>query len=394
MAIISKIEVPEESKFLQDTQMIGAISGISLHVFFVIIFAIFKVYFLMWFNILISVPAFIIALLFCYRGNLRPAPIIGTVEVAIHQVLAVLLLGQDSGFQLLLFCLVLTGILFKKWKIALITNSLVCFTLYLYFLWFDSGQFIMYDLQVNTLRFIKSVNCLGLFTIVGIILFYYIALTKKLQFRFRTTNTKLHESNENLNSTLGLVNEQNKNIKDSINYAKRIQQAVLPDQNFLDKINSEHFIFFKPCDIVSGDFYWFKQIREYMVIAVADCTGHGVPGAFMSMLGVAFLNEIIRRREVVKSSQVLNILRDEVKLALSQSGKLEEQRDGMDIAFCIINTRTNNLQFAGANSPMYVIRKTKDPSPIPSLRYKRMTGSICFLMVSRTSSGERITRNS
>jgi serine phosphatase RsbU (regulator of sigma subunit) len=96
------------------------------------------------------------------------------------------------------------------------------------------------------------------------------------------------------------------------------------------------------------------------VIAAADCTGHGVPGALMSMLGVAFLNEIIRRKEVVKSSQVLDILREEVKLALGQSGRLDDQRDGMDITFCIINTKTNILQFAGANNPMYIIRKSNE----------------------------------
>ena len=387
MSYWSKIEVPEESKYLQDSQIIGAVAGLALHVLFVGIFALLKLHFLMWFNIFISVPAFTLALYYSYNGKLKFAPIIGTIEITIHQVLAVLLIGQESGFQLLLFCLIITGILFRKWKVALVVNSLICFILQLVFIWFDSGHYIIYELSVSSLRFMKSVNYLGLFTIVGIILFYYIVITKRLHFKLQITVKELFSINENLNSTLGIVEkqkeriekqhrveiEQNKHIRDSINYAKRIQQAVLPAEDFLDKINFEHFIFFKPRDVVSGDFYWFKHIREYLVIAAADCTGHGVPGAFMSMLGVAFLNEIILRKEVVKSSQVLDILREEVKLALKQTGKQYEQRDGMDIAFCIINTKTRNLQFAGANSPLYIVRKSKNLSELTSLNTEEIT---------------------
>lgn len=378
MSFWSKIEVSEENKYLQDTQIIGAVAGLALHILFFGMFALFKVHFLMWFNVFISIPAFTFALYYSFKGKLKFAPIIGTIEITIHQVLAVLLLGQESGFQLLLFCLIITGILFRRWKVALVVNSLICFILQLAFIWFDSGQNIIYDLSVSSLRFMKSVNYLGLFTIVGTILFYYIVISKKLHFKLQATIKELYSSNENLNSTLGIVEkqkekiekqhrveiEQNKNIKDSINYAKRIQQAVLPAEDFLDKINFEHFVFFKPRDVVSGDFYWFKHIREYLVIAVADCTGHGVPGAFMSMLGIAFLNEIILRKEVVKSSQVLDILREEVKLALKQTGSQHEQRDGMDIAFCTINTKTKKLQFAGANSPLYIVRKSKTLSDI------------------------------
>ncbi len=237
MPLFTKIAVPEEFKHLQDTQMIGAISGMVLHIFFVGLFAIFKVYSLMWFNIFISVPAFTLALWFSYKGNLGPAPFIGTIEVTIHQVIAVLLLGQDSGFQLLLFCIVLTGILFKKWKIALITNSLVCFSLYFYFLWFDSGQYISYELSVNNLRFMKSINCFGMFTIVGIILYYYIDLTKKLHSKIRTTNKMLYESNEKSNSRLVLVkkqkeelNQQNDELEKTLQYLKQTQSQLIQSE--------------------------------------------------------------------------------------------------------------------------------------------------------------------
>ena len=112
-----KNRVPERIKHLQDTQIIGILSALALHMAFVIMFAVFKAYVLMWFNILISVPLFTIAFFLSLKGRLKLPPIIGTTEVAIHQVLAVLLIGQESGFQLLLFCLVLTGILYMKWKV-------------------------------------------------------------------------------------------------------------------------------------------------------------------------------------------------------------------------------------------------------------------------------------
>ncbi len=212
--LLYKNRVPERSKHLQDTQIIGILSALTLHMAFIIMFAVYKVHLLMWFNILISVPLFTIAFFLSLKGRLKLPPLLGTTEVAIHQVLAVLLIGQESGFHLLLFCLVLTGILYMKWKVALIANTVISFTLFLFLVWFDSGQFILYELPANTLRFIKSVNCLGMFTIVGFILFYYISLTQRLYHKLQKTIEKLHQSNEELNITVELVNEQSEEIQE------------------------------------------------------------------------------------------------------------------------------------------------------------------------------------
>jgi serine phosphatase RsbU (regulator of sigma subunit)/tetratricopeptide (TPR) repeat protein len=153
------------------------------------------------------------------------------------------------------------------------------------------------------------------------------------------------------------IEEIHKKITDSINYAKRIQEAVLPMSDTARSILGEHFILFKPKDIVSGDFYWATQINEWLIVAVADCTGHGVPGAFMSMLGISFLNEIVRKKEITKSNQVLNELRKEVINALQQRGVQSEQKDGMDIVLIAINKTTMQCQFSGANNPLYVVKK-------------------------------------
>lgn len=150
--------------------------------------------------------------------------------------------------------------------------------------------------------------------------------------------------------------KQTKNITDSILYAQRIQQAVLPTAEAMQTYLPDHFVLFKPRDIVSGDFYWLKPIQNLVVFAVVDCTGHGVPGAFMSMLGVSFLNEIVNDKEVASAGEALNRLRDMVKASLHQKGVVGEQRDGMDLALCVFDTNTLQLQYSGAHNPFYLLR--------------------------------------
>jgi serine phosphatase RsbU (regulator of sigma subunit) len=156
------------------------------------------------------------------------------------------------------------------------------------------------------------------------------------------------------------ISKQNKLITDSINYAKRIQSALLSPHEQIDNFFDENFILYKPRDIVSGDFYWFEVFENKIIIAVADCTGHGVPGAFMSMLGISFLNEIFKSYSFhlhdIKSNDILNQLRDEIKISLHQTGKFDENKDGMDIALCIFDRGKNLLQFSGAHNPIYIVR--------------------------------------
>ena len=176
------------------------------------------------------------------------------------------------------------------------------------------------------------------------------------------TNFELIQTNDKLNSSLKTVNTQkeeiernHKSIQDSINYASRIQQALLPAEKFFSENFNSHFMLYKPKDIVSGDFYYFKKIKNHIIVAAADCTGHGVPGAFVSMLGIAFLNEIVRKKEIKSASQILEELRNEVKITLKDN----KSKDGMDIALCVINTENNTLQFSGANNPLYIFRNKK-----------------------------------
>ena len=155
------------------------------------------------------------------------------------------------------------------------------------------------------------------------------------------------------------IEEKNHHITSSIEYASRIQYALLTPNEIVSKYLPEHFILFKPRDIVSGDFYWLKQIGNHTIYAAADCTGHGVPGAFMSMLGISFLNEIVSKTRFDNAGEILDKLRKKVKASLRQTGKDNESKDGMDIAVCIINKETLIVEYAGAYNPLYIIRKRK-----------------------------------
>ena len=133
------------------------------------------------------------------------------------------------------------------------------------------------------------------------------------------------------------LSRQKKEITDSIHYAQRIQNAVLPSLKNIEKKIPEYFILLKPRDIVSGDFYWLSDTGMKIIIVAADCTGHGVPGAFMSMLGISFLNKIVNEDKIIEANQILEELREDVIQSLKQTGREGEQKDGMDMALCVID---------------------------------------------------------
>jgi len=149
---------------------------------------------------------------------------------------------------------------------------------------------------------------------------------------------------------------QKKHITDSIMYAKRIQTALLPSlELFSDEL--EHFVLYKPLDIVSGDFYWVTKKDDLQVIIAADCTGHGVPGAFMSMLGVTMINELVNGKGIVRPDEILNLLRDGIIDSLKQSIDEDRVKDGMDMTISVIDFKKDKLQFAGANNPLCIVRR-------------------------------------
>ena len=147
-----------------------------------------------------------------------------------------------------------------------------------------------------------------------------------------------------------------KDVTDSIRYAKRLQYSILPPQEYIRKVCPDSFVLFKPKDIVSGDFYWFSEMAGKSLVAAVDCTGHGVPGAFMSLVGSNGLNAAVKEHHNTKPGLILNELNKFVSDSLNKGSEDNTVRDGMDLSFCAIDYKKMELEFAGANNPLYIIR--------------------------------------
>lgn len=151
----------------------------------------------------------------------------------------------------------------------------------------------------------------------------------------------------------------NKNIslQDSIRYARRIQDAVLPSPDVIQYLLPKHFIYYRPRDIVSGDFYWIGEIDNSVLVALGDCTGHGVPGAFMSVLGVSLLSEIVSNSLHTSTNEIMNELRDRIITSLKQKGESDEAKDGVDMSLIKLNMKNHKLEFTGAHQNLYLFQE-------------------------------------
>ncbi|MGV3632648.1 MAG: SpoIIE family protein phosphatase [Bacteroidota bacterium] len=202
-------------------------------------------------------------------------------------------------------------------------------------------------------------------------LLYAIILALSFWFAIKVSRRRLEQKNRELENIVQErtqevvrqkheIEEKHKEITDSINYAERIQTALMMSDEHWEALAEDHFILFRPRDVVSGDFYWAYQNENYAVWTAADCTGHGVPGAFMSMLGIGFLNEIVIEGKNFSPAQILNLLRSKIITALQQKGSTEERKDGMDIALCCWDKRSNTVRFAGANNPLILVTANEE----------------------------------
>lgn len=210
----------------------------------------------------------------------------------------------------------------------------------------------------------KRKNQQLIFIGVGLVLMLFITINifRNLQ-RKKRDNALITAQKEEIIHQKEELQEKHNEIKDSIDYAKRIQTALLTSDEFWNEISTDHFVLFQPKDVVSGDFFWAFQAEttegKLAIWCAADCTGHGVPGAFMSMLGISFLNEIVVERKVTDAVSILEMLRERIINALIQKKAEIKQRDGMDIALCVWNKSTNILEYAGANNPLWILRRNK-----------------------------------
>lgn len=200
---------------------------------------------------------------------------------------------------------------------------------------------------------------IGLIAAGGVGLLFYISYVnkKKANLLLVSQNEIIQDQKNKLQHTYLQLEEQNNSILDSINYAKRIQQALLSNEERASEHLPDHFVIFLPKDIVSGDFYWALEKDDFLYFAVGDCTGHGVPGAFLTMLGISFLNDICNTAaNSLSPGEILDKLRSKFIAELHQTGQSESSKDGMDISLARLNFKTKELQWAGANNPCWIIR--------------------------------------
>ena len=221
------------------------------------------------------------------------------------------------------------------------------------------------ELKTQKIIIYSAVFVLLIIIVFSVLLYRQFLAKKKKNIQLNINNIKITKQNHEISiqrdlviNQRDLIGEQKQAITDSIIYAKNIQQAVLPAKEVVDSLFKNYFILYKPKDIVSGDFYWVKSFeyknKNYKVIVVADCTGHGVPGAFMSMLGASSLSDIFIQSDEINPASVLNKLRNKIVRSLQQKGKEKEAKDGMDMSVVIINKTDNILRFAGANQNLLI----------------------------------------
>jgi ligand-binding sensor domain-containing protein/serine phosphatase RsbU (regulator of sigma subunit) len=179
--------------------------------------------------------------------------------------------------------------------------------------------------------------------------------TQRLEVEKKVLEARVQERTQELQVANDHLSVAYTDIKDSINYAKRIQSAILPLEQEIRKSLPDHFIFFRPRDVVSGDFYWYYSKGDLVYFAAIDCTGHGVPGAFMSIIGNSLLHEIMNEIDSPSPGAILNTLRDKLMMALRQTGAEAESKDGMDMMLCCYDRKNSKLTFSGANNPLYLV---------------------------------------
>ncbi len=191
---------------------------------------------------------------------------------------------------------------------------------------------------------------------VAIFCVFLIRTRYRLTFNEIRSRLELARSKEIIEQKHEEVVHQKKEITDSINYARSIQQSLIPLEGHFNSHFKDSFVLFKPKDIVSGDFYWIYEKNNVVFYATGDCTGHGVPGGFMTMLGLSFLDEIVEVKGIKTPSEILNMMRDKIVSTLKQHGNFGESKDGMDITICCLDKSKNELHYSSANNSLYIVK--------------------------------------
>ncbi len=237
---------------------------------------------------------------------------------------------------------------------------------------------------------------IGLLSILNVWVTNFLLDYSDINNKLKSAYSDLQRANENINQKNEEITAQSDQIMkqidaletiqkdhtDSLIYAQKIQKALIDNESLFKQNFKDFFIYFKPKSLVTGDFYWISQAKDNIVIAVSDCTGHGVPGAFMTMLGYSFLNEIVNKENITEPDLILNELREHVISTLHQQGKIYEQKDGMDMAIVLIDKKNQKLKFSAANNSICYIptRESTEDKKVIEFKGDRMPISFHYKM--------------
>jgi serine phosphatase RsbU (regulator of sigma subunit) len=348
MGIFVTDVAPKNIKFFRTTQWVYLV-GLFGHTGAFVAFSALGFTEIALFNGIVSIPAFLVAFISNRRGLHNMAFAFAFFELIVHQILAVHYLGWESGAQF--WFVYLAGLSFfnaswsYKTQIVLLSLTLLSFACSYIF----NNYTGVYHIPSNFLLSVYITNALSAIGILAFLINNYARSAQQAEERLEKVIVELSDKNEE-------IAHQQENILESINYAKLIQTAVIPDSQGLEKHFAQHFVLFEPTSIVSGDFYWYSETQDQIIVICADCTGHGVPGGFMSMLGMSFLGELVNNQQMTNPAQILDELRKKVKSALRNNEDSSQPKDGMDMSVCVFDKAQTQLRFAGANNGIFVMR--------------------------------------
>jgi serine phosphatase RsbU (regulator of sigma subunit) len=365
---------PEKYKDFAIISATGVI-GFTAHCCFFTLFWFFDVDFMAYLNIA-SIIIFAI-IYYVNRHSVGKSTLlitIGSLEIIIHAIFAVLILGWAPNFHLYLFAPMLTAFLVGKINsISSYLLNLLSIAIYIFLAVYTNLSTPLGSISEAGMFTFEILNVVNVSSIIITVTIYYsyvankssqelVEVNKNLKEqsnKVMSSNNELAKQTEELQIQSGQLEHSNKHTTDSIRYALRIQEAVLPSDSNLNDLFGEKniMIFYSPKDIVSGDFYWAKETNSKKIIVVADCTGHGVPGAMLTMIGESLLNNIILEKGITEPALILDAL--QVYFSTLFEGSIHNIQDGMDICIAKINYETKKLHFAGARNPLTYIQDGK-----------------------------------
>ncbi|WP_338762627.1 SpoIIE family protein phosphatase [Bernardetia sp. ABR2-2B] len=369
--IPNQLDLPvEEHKDFAVVSTAGVL-GFLAHVVFFILFFLFDAHFMMYLNI---GSLFTFACIFYFnRAPSRNSTLLLTIaslEILVHATFALLLLGWETNFHIYFFVPILASLITSKSNIvsSYLING-VCVLFYLGLAIYTNYAVPISALSETGVLTFEILNIVSVSVIVIIVTMYYsyvsnesskklVQLNDKLKSQSEKVisfNNELAQQTEELQIQSEQLEQSNKHTTDSIRYALRIQEAVLPSPLDLDNLFGEKnaMVFFSPKDIVSGDFYWCREKEGEKIIVVADCTGHGVPGAMLTMIGESLLNNIVLEKGITEPALILDALQVYFSTLFASNQNIQ---DGMDISIAKINYETKKLHFAGARNPITYIQ--------------------------------------